>query len=116
MFTPAGSGSESAALSLADNATGSPQSVSVSGTGTHDVVLTWMDGSSSSVVGYYVYRGTASNGEAATPLNATPLVGTTYADASVTAGATYYYVVKGVDSSGAVQDASNEASATVPAS
>ena len=33
-FTPAASGTRTAAVTLTDNATGSPQSVSLSGTGT----------------------------------------------------------------------------------
>ena len=116
MFTPSGCGSESASLSVTDNATGSPHTVPVSGTGSHDVILTWTDGPSSTIVGYNIYRGTATNGEASAPLNSTPVAGSAFADTGVAAGGTYYYLVKGVDSSGVVQESSNEASATVPAS
>jgi len=114
-FTPSASGSRAASLSITDNATGSPQVVALSGTGTHDIILTWTASSSSGVAGYYVYRGTTAGGESATPLNSTPIIGTTYFDESVQAGGTYYYLVTAVSSDGTTQSAdSNEASAMVP--
>jgi hypothetical protein len=112
LMTPAASGAVSASLSIADNATGSPQSVSLSGTGAHDVVLSWTD-SSSGITGYNIYRGTTSGGESTTPLNSSPVTGTTYTDTSVSAGQTYYYVVTAVDGSTQSSD-SSQASATVP--
>ena len=63
LFTPSASGALTAALSIADNATGSPQTVSLSGTGSHDVVLSWTASATAGVTGYYIYRGTASGGE-----------------------------------------------------
>jgi hypothetical protein len=114
-FTPAASGTRTAALSIADNASGSPQAVSLSGTGTHDMILSWTASATPGVRGYDVYRGTTSGGESSTPLNSTPINGTTYTDANVTAGATYYYVVTAVASNGVTQSAhSSEAAATVP--
>jgi titin len=102
-------------LSISDNAGGSPQSVSLTGTGLHDVILTWTASPTIGVAGYNVYRGTTSGGESATPINSAPINGTTYMDENVTAGATYYYVVTSVDSNDVTQGAdSNEASATVP--
>ena len=115
LFTPLASGARGASLTITDNASGSPQSVSLSGTGTHDVILTWTASATSGVVGYNVYRGTTSGGESSTPLNSTPINGTTYTDENVTAGATYYYVVTAVASNDVTQSAdSKEASATVP--
>ncbi len=115
LFTPSASGALTAALSIADNATGSPQTVSLSGTGSHDVVLSWTASATAGVTGYYIYRGTASGGESSTALNSTSLDGTSYTDASVAAGTTYYYVVKAVGSNGVtLSAASTEASATVP--
>jgi chitinase len=116
VFTPAASGSRSASLVVTDNSNGvsnSTQTSTLTGTATHDVILSWTASSSSGVVGYNVYRGTVSGGESSTPLNSTPINGTSYVDANVTAGATYYYKVTAVGSSG--QSApSGEASATVP--
>jgi hypothetical protein len=114
-FTPSLASVEAASLSITDNAGGSPQTASLSGTGTHDVILSWTASATSGVMGYYVYRGTSSGGESSTALNSTPINGTSYADASVTAGTTYYYVVTAVASDGVTQSAdSNEAQATVP--
>jgi hypothetical protein len=114
MFTPSVTGSEAASLSISDNASGSAQAVSLSGTGIHDVILSWAASSTSGVVGYNVYRGTTTGGEGSTPLNSTPINGTTYVDGSVTAGATYYYVVTAVGSDGVQSAASNETKAIVP--
>jgi ribosomal protein S8E len=115
MFTPSIAGTETASLSIADNASGSPQTVSLSGAGTHDVILSWTASTTSGVVGYYVYRGTTSGGESATPLNSSPINGIKYCDSTVQAGQTYYYVVTAVASNDVTQSAdSNEVSATVP--
>jgi len=115
LFTPLASGARVASLTLTDNASGSPQSASLSGTGTHDVILTWTASVTSGVAGYNVYRGTTPGGESSTPLNSTPINGTTYTDENVTAGASYYYVVTAVASNNVTQSAdSNETSATVP--
>jgi len=115
LFTPSASGSRSASLSITDNAGGSPQSAPLAGTGSHDVMLSWTGTTAPGMVGYNVYRGTASNGESTTALNSSPVSGTSYTDTNVQAGATYYYVVTAVNSSGAnLTAASNEASAAVP--
>jgi fibronectin type 3 domain-containing protein len=113
-FTPSLANTESASLALADSAGGSPQTVSLSGTGSHDVILSWSESSSSGVVGYNVYRGTTSGGESSTPLNSTPINGTSLSDPNVAAGATYYYVVTAVGSDGVQSSASGETEATVP--
>jgi hypothetical protein len=113
-FVPSGTGSRAATLSVADNANGSPQAVSLSGTGTHDVIVSWTASPTSGVMGYNVYRGTTSGGESSIPLNSTPVYGTTYTDANVTAGVTYYYMVTAVMSNGSTQSAaSTETAATV---
>jgi hypothetical protein len=113
LFTPLTSGNLSASLTVTDNAPGSPQSVSLSGGGSHDVVLTWTASATPGVSGYYVYRGTASGKESTTPLNSTPIDGTLYADSNVTDGQTYYYKLTAVGANGATQSVqSTEASAT----
>ena len=113
-FTPSTASSESASLAIADNATGSPQTVSLSGSGIHDVGLSWTPSTTSGVVGYNVYRGTTSGGESSTPLNSTPVTGATFTDQSVTAGTTYYYVVTAVGSNDTQSPASGESSTMVP--
>jgi len=115
MFTPSVTRTEAASLSIADNSSGSPQTVSLSGAGTHDVILSWTASTTPGVVGYDVYRGTTSGGPYPTELNSTPVNGTTYTDATVQAGQTYYYVVTAVASDDVTQSAdSNQVSATVP--
>lgn len=111
-FTPSAAGARTASLSVTDNASGNPQPVSLSGTGIHDVILSWAASPTPGVTGYYVYRGTTSRRESSTPIN-----GTTYTDENVTAGVTYYYVVAAVAANGVTQSPdSNEATATVPSS
>jgi hypothetical protein len=114
-FTPSAIGARAAVLSVTDSATGSPQAVSLSGTGSHDVILSWTASATADVIGYNVYRGSSPGGEGSTPINSTPVNGTGFTDETVTAGAVYYYTVTAVASDGVTQSsASNEASATVP--
>jgi fibronectin type 3 domain-containing protein len=115
MFTPSVTGAEAASLSIADNSSDSPQTVPLSGAGTHDVILSWTASTTPGVIGYNVYRGTTSGGPYPTQLNSTPVNGTTYGDETVQAGQTYYYVVTAVASDDVTQSGnSDQASATVP--
>ena len=77
----------------------------------HQAVLSW----TASVDGgqYNVYRGTAPGAEGATPLNSTPITGTSYTDPTVVAGTTYYYVVETI-LNGVSSGKSNEVSGTIP--
>jgi fibronectin type 3 domain-containing protein len=74
--------------------------------------LNW-DASSSSVVGYYVYRGTKPSGPYS-KLNSSPHSSTSYSDSSVNDGEVYYYVVTAVNSSNVESADSNQVSATIP--
>ena len=113
VFTPSASGSRSASLSVTDNVSGSPQTVALSGTATHDVILSW--GGSSGAAGYDVYRGSSSGSESSTPLNTEPIAGTSFTDTNVQAGRTYYYKITAVAANGSTQSESSlEVSATVP--
>jgi fibronectin type 3 domain-containing protein len=75
--------------------------------GTSLVTLNWTG--SSGATSYNVYRGTSSNGESGTAI-ATGVTGTSYADANVNNGTTYYYKVAAVNSAG-TSPLSNETSA-----
>jgi hypothetical protein len=118
IFTPVASGSRSGTLVFTDNnnnVANSTQTTTLTGTGLHDVVLTWTASSTSGILGYDIYRGTSSGGESTAPLNSSPVSATTYVDTNVTPGTTYYYVVTAVAANGTTQSsASTEASATVP--
>ena len=77
--------------------------------GSNLVNLSWT--ASSGATGYNVYRGTSSSNEAPTPINSSPVSGTTYADSGLTNGTTYYYVVTALNATGESGN-SNEANAT----
>ncbi len=58
-----------------------------------NIVLTWTVTSTAYASGYDVLRGTASGGPYTQVAQATPRSTTSYTDASVTGGVTYYYVL-----------------------
>lgn len=115
-FTPSSSGSVNGAVYLANNSATPSLAIPVSGTGvaaqSHEVVLSWA-ASSSSVIGYDTYRGTISGGPYV-KLTPSPVAQTSYTDADVTAGSTYYYVVTSMGTDQAESAYSNQAIATVP--
>ena len=84
-----------------------------SATLTHSVSLSWAASTSANIAGYDVFRSTASGGPY-TQLNSQLLTGTSFTDANVTAGQTYYYVTTAVDTSSNQSAYSNQAQATVP--
>ncbi|MGD0905956.1 MAG: immunoglobulin domain-containing protein [Candidatus Acidiferrales bacterium] len=115
-FTPSATGSVTGSVTVTSNATNSPSTISLTGTGvqpvSHSVTLSWT-ASTSAVSGYNVYRSSVSGGPY-TKLNSSLVTTTSYTDATVQAGQTYYYVVTSVDSSGNESAYSTEVSATVP--
>jgi hypothetical protein len=115
-FNPSSAGQRTATLSVTDDASGSPQTASFTGTGTPDVMLSWSASPTAGVVGYDVYRGTSPGGESSIPLNSTPITGSSYVDENVTAGTTYYYVLTSVGADGVQSARSSETEAKVPAS
>lgn len=67
------------------------------------------------VAGYNVYRATTAGGESGAAINGTTLItGTSYIDATVVSGSTYFYKVEAQSSTGNQSVPSNEASGTVP--
>ena len=111
-FTPPVTGTVTGSVSLVSNATNSPTTETLSGTGTHVVDLSWQ-ASTSTVAGYNVYRGTVSGGPY-TKVNSSLISGTAYMDTTVQAGQTYYYVATAVDSSNDESTYSTQATAVVP--
>lgn len=119
-FAPAAAGSAPGSISFVSNASNSPTNEVFSGTGTqaatpavqHTVALSW-SASTSSVLGYNVYRGTKSGGPYS-KLNATPQPATVYTDATVASGTTYYYVATAVDATSGESAYSNQVVAAVP--
>ena len=112
-FAPTAAGSVTgASVTIASNATNSPTTINLSGTGTHTVLLQW-SASSTPGVTYNVFRGTSQGGEGTTPINTSSVSGTTYRDANVNSGTNYFYTVEAVDSNGSSAP-SNEAEASIP--
>ena len=114
-FNPSATGSDAGTVTLASNATGSPTTISLSGTGVqiqHSVMLSWA-ASTSSVSGYNVYRSTSS-GSGYGKISSGLVSALAYSDSTVQSGTTYYYVVTAVDSSGNESTDSNQATAVIP--
>jgi hypothetical protein len=116
IFNPTVAGSDSGTVTITSNATGSPATITLSGTGvtpvSHTVSLSWT-ASTSVVSGYNVYRSTTS-GTGYSKVNGNLVAAVNYTDSSVANGTTYYYVTTAVDSSGNESSNSNEAAAVIP--
>jgi len=117
-FNPQSAGSSPGSVTFLSDASNSSLSQSFSGDatqgqgGTHSVALSW-NPSTSTVIGYNVYRGTQDGGPYS-KLNSSPESGTAYTDSSVLNGTTYYYVATSVDSNKVESNYSNQAIAQVP--
>jgi beta-galactosidase len=115
-FTPAATGSVTGSASVMSNASNSPDTIALSGTGLaqvkHSVSLSWSP-STSTVIGYNSYSSTVSGGPYV-KLNTAPVPTTTYTDTTVQSGLTYYYVVTAVDSTNAESTFSTEVPANIP--
>jgi hypothetical protein len=127
-FKPAVKGVAAGTVSVISANLSSPVTLSLAGTGVtssspdpnptptptptaHSVHLSWAP-SSSSVVGYNVYRGQVSGGPYSSASSSVDAL--SFDDSSVADGTTYYYVVTSVDSSGAESAYSNQATAEIP--
>jgi len=115
-FRPQASGTATASLSFLSNATSSPTTEMMTGSGTgavqHTVGLSWNPSNSTGVAGYNLYRSTVSGGpytQIVSRDNAS-----TYTDNTVLGGQTYFYVVTSVDGSGTESVYSNQAQAVIP--
>lgn len=114
-FAPQTAGSSAGSVSFVSNASNSPGTEALSGSGlqpAHSVALAW-NASPSTVVGYNIYRGGQTGGPY-TRLNASVQPGLTFSDTAVQAGVTYFYVVTAVDGNSVESLFSNESAALVP--
>ena len=115
-FTPSTSGTAIGSVIVSSNATNSPATIGLTGTGVtaivHSVSLSWIDGDTS-ITGYNAYVASASGGPYLR-LTSTPIAGTSYVDSSVQSGRTYYYVVTALDSTNQESTYSGEIAAIVP--
>src|SRR5712692_3202612 len=115
-FAPQTVGTSSGNISFVSNASNSPNTETLTGTGAelvqHSVTLSWSP-STSHVVGYNIYRGTRSGGPYA-KLNRPPVRGTNYTDSTVQSGLTYYYVATSVGSKMVESAHSNQTMVVIP--
>jgi hypothetical protein len=87
---------------------GTPTNLAAAAKSNTEIDLEWT-AAGGTVTGYNLLRGTSAGGESATPV-ASAVSATSYADTTVTQGATYYYRVAAVNGAGQ-GPVSNEASA-----
>jgi hypothetical protein len=117
-FTPQTSGGASSIASFTSNASNSPASATVTGTGVaapvHTVSLSWIASTSPDIIGYNVYRRTGTTGSYA-QINPVLNGSTEYTDTSVADGQTYYYETTAVNSSNEESARSTAAQASIPA-
>jgi hypothetical protein len=113
-FAPAATGSVTGNVTVVSNASNSPTSINLSGSGVlaHSATLNWT-ASTSTVIGYNVYRGTVLGGPYVL-VNSSLVAGTPYVDSTVVAGQTYYYVATAVASGNVESTYSNQVLATIP--
>jgi Abnormal spindle-like microcephaly-assoc'd, ASPM-SPD-2-Hydin/Protein of unknown function (DUF1573) len=114
-YSPTTAVATAGTLAIVSNATGSPASIPVSGTGVaqtqHTVALSW--NASTSATGYNVYR-SATSGSGYARVNSGVDGSLSYSDTSVQNGQIYYYVTTAVDASGQESAYSTEVSAVIP--
>ena len=97
-------------LAVAGSATTS--ATATSSASSHSVTLDW-NSSTSSVVGYHVYRGGSSGGPYSR-IDGSVVNSLSYKDASVQSGGRYFYVVTALASDGVESPFSNEVAADIP--
>jgi len=112
VYAPTTSGSASATLTLISNASDAKATESLTGTGVPPQVnLSW-NTSTSSVIGYNVYRGTAVGSYSKINTSLDP--NTMYTDSNVVSGTTYYYAATAVNSSGQESSYSTPLQVAIP--
>jgi hypothetical protein len=113
-FEPHQAGGSAGNIRLVSNASNSPHAA-FSGKGTqvaqHSVTLAW--GSNAAGVGYNIYRGATANGPY-TKINVSPHPASTFTDASVAGGQTYFYMTTAVSKSGRESNYSNRVRVAIP--
>lgn len=116
LFAPSASGPAIGSVMVSSNATNSPSTIALAGTGvlpvSHSVALSWAPGPTG-IVGYNTYVGSASGGPYSR-LTSAPLQSTSFVDTSAQSGQTYYYVVTALDATNQESAYSTEVSATLP--
>jgi hypothetical protein len=89
-----------------------PYTVVIQDTSNYTVTLSWIASVSNDVSGYNMYR--SPNKSTWSKLNTSLIDATTYTDATVTDGSTYYYAVTAVNTEGVESSKSTIAEAVIP--
>jgi hypothetical protein len=113
-FSPSAAGAVQGALSVLSNASNRSLTIGITATAVaeaHTVDLSWQ-ASSSTVLGYYVYRGAGVS--SLSKLTGTIDPNTSYADSSVQDGQTYVYAVTSVGSDNVESVPSIPITVTIP--
>ncbi|MDP9338208.1 MAG: choice-of-anchor D domain-containing protein [Acidobacteriota bacterium] len=115
-FNPSSTGQYSGSITISCNATNSPASIVLSGTGVtgtaHAVTLTWQ-AAATGTAGYNIYVGSTSGGPYSR-LNTSMVTGTSYVDSGVQSGQTYYFVVTSISTLNKESTYSAEVKAIIP--
>lgn len=115
-FNPSVAGNASGSVAITSNAPPAPVTVSFTAAGvqasSHSVGLNWT-ASTSSVIGYNVYRSSQTSGPFV-KVNSSLAATTNFTDSSVQLGQTYFYVVTSVSSQQVESSFSNQVSVAVP--
>jgi hypothetical protein len=115
-FAPSASGAATGKITVSSNATNSPASISLSGTGVatvpHTVALSWAP-AVTGVAGFKTYVSMVSGGPYV-QMGSLPSTTSVYSDSSVQSGHTYFYVVTAVNSANEESLYSSEVAAIVP--
>jgi hypothetical protein len=112
-FRPTATGAATATLSFSSNASNSPTTGALTGTGTaapaYDVALSWNGSTSSDISGYNIYRAVYANSNCGSfaKINLSLNASTAYTDSSVTDGTSYCYEATAVNSSNQESGPSN---------
>jgi len=117
IFSPASAGSLTGTVTVTSNASGSPATITLAGTGvqatTHTVTLNWT-ASTSTVAGYNIYRSSTSATSGFAQINTSLVTSLSYVDSGLPGSTTYYYAATAVDASGTESVQSNVATAAIP--
>jgi hypothetical protein len=115
-FAPSASGAATGKITVSSNATNSPASISLAGTGVatvpHTVALSWAP-AVTGVTGFKTYVSMVSGGPYV-QMGSLPSTTSAYSDGSVQSGHTYFYVVTAVNSANEESLYSSEVAAIVP--
>ena len=114
-FAPTMAGTASGKISFISSASTLATEITsgIGGTIQHIIDLSWNASTSTSVVGYNVYRSTAIGGPFS-KINPSLNPSMNYSDSTVQSGQTYYYVTTAVESNGLESSYSNQVKAVVP--